>query len=173
MDGLIAIGIFAAFVGGYALISHLVGSASEAVVDAAFAPVGMMVDKAGYNKVSRELSAPHQFRLRAPVEVAQRTLEGLPGIPEHAPGVFAPFYLHKEEGRIKFGISNTVLPNHYDIEVNYRAEPFGVSGELRFLRWPKDAADDVESHRTVVDSVLGELRRLDPGMQVRRPGVAA
>lgn len=173
MDFLIGIGIFALFVGGYILISNLVGSASDAVVDAAFSPVGKMLDKAGYNKVSRELSVPHQFRLRAPTDRVQQALDNLPGIPEDTPRIFAPYYLRKEQGRVKFGIANTILPNHYDIEINYWPESFGTSGELRFLRWPNDAADDTEFHRNVVETALAELRRLDPGMQVRRPGVAA
>ena len=173
MDALVGIGLLVVLVGGYMLISNLVGSATEAVVDAAFSPVGKMIDKAGYNKVSRELSVPHQFRLRAPVERVQQVLENLPGIPDDTPRSFAPFYLLKEQGRVKLGIAMTALPNHYDIEVNYWPEPFGTSGELRFLRWPQDAADDVESHRNVVETAFGELRHLDPGMQVRRPGVAA
>ena len=173
MDGLIGIGLIIVFVGGYLLINHLVGSASSAVVDAAFSPVEKMMDKSSYNKVSRELSVPHQFRLRAPFDRVQHTLENLPGIPDKVSAHFAPFYLLKEHGRAKFGITNSILPNHYDIEVIYRPETFGVSGELRFHRWPSDAAEDVDSHRDVVETVFGELRHLDPGMQVRRPGVAA
>lgn len=173
MDGLIGIGLIIVFVGGYLMITHLVSSASGAVVDAAFSPVEKLMDKASYNKVSRELCVPHQFRLRAPVDRVQQTLENLPGIPDKVPANFAPFYLLKEQGRAKFGITNTILPNHYDIEVTYWPESFGVSGELRFRRWPSDAAEDVDAHRDVVDTVFGELSRLDPGMQIRRPGVAA
>lgn len=173
MDGLIGIGLVIAFVGGYMLISHLVGSASDAVVNAAFSPVEKMIDKSSYNKVARELSIPHQFRLRATVERVRQAVENLPGVPDTVPPQFAPYYLLKEQGRAKFGITNSILPNHYDIEVTYRAEPFGASGELRFHRWPSDAADDVDSHRDMVETVLGELRHLDPGMQVRRPEVAA
>lgn len=173
MEIVLTLVIFAALVGGYALFSNLIGSATDSAIDAAFSPVGKMMDKAGYKKVSRELSVPHQFRLRVPVERVQQTLENLPGVPDTAPQSFAPFYVHKEAGRVKFGITNTLLPNHYDIEVLYRPEPFGTSGELRFLRWPNDAADDVESHRDVIETVLGELRRLDTDLQVRRPEMTA
>lgn len=173
MEVVLFLVVAAVLIGGYHLIANLIGSATETAFDAALTPVAKMMDKAEYKRVSKELAVPHQFRLRAPVEQVQRTLDNLPGLPEHPPQNFAPYYLRKEQGRVKFGIANQRLANHYDIEVQYRPESFGTSGELRFLRWPDDAADDRESHRDIIETVLNELRRLDTGLQVRRPEVAA
>lgn len=169
MEIFLTLVIAAVLMGGIWLFNNVVGAATESIVDIAFAPIRKLSERATSKKVARDLSVPHQFRLRAPVERVQQTLEHLPGIPDIPPEVFAPIYVSKEPGRTRFGIANRLLANHYDIEVRYRAEPFGTSGELRFHRWPDDASDDTELHRDLVESIFGELGRLDSELQVRRP----
>lgn len=173
MELILTLIIAAVLLGGIWLYNRIVGATAESIIDMAFAPIGMLIDKASHKKVCRELSVAHQFRLRAPVERVQQTLENLPGIPNTPPTVLAPIYVAKEPGRTRFGIANMVLANEYDIEVRYRPESFGTSGQLRFLRWPDDAADDAEHHRHLIESIFGELGRLDSELQVRRPETAS
>ena len=174
MELIIGILVVGGVLAVYWFIESMVGAASEAATEALARPVESALARASLAKVARELAIPHQFRLRAPVAEVQRTLETLPGLPDQPPSTcFAPYYVHKDRGRILFGIGRDTIANHYAIELLYRPEPWGAGGELVFRRWPDDAHEDTEYHRDLVETVLGELRRLDPGMQVRRPEVPA
>lgn len=137
------------------------------VVSVPFEAMGNALDK---NAARKKLSVPHQFRLRAPVEHVQQTLDNLPGIPNQPiAGRWGPFYQGRTPGGARFGITVAGYPNAYDIDVTYLPDPFGVIGELRFHRWPDHALDDADDHERLINTVMGELSRLDPLLEVRRP----
>ncbi|WP_146240573.1 hypothetical protein [Williamsia limnetica] len=163
----IAVAIFAVW-----LWDRLVDGASNVLLRVIAWPFEKLVGASKNSDARRTFRTPQRFQLAAEpgqVREALGRLDGVTSAP--AAGKIAPYYLESQSGRVRIGVGNYLL-TPYELEVDFTAGWPGTCGEVRYVRWDDDPADDLDIHRELLGDIFGALGALDSMLYVTTEPIA-